>query len=758
MRRDFAILYILLVAALGACAAAARRSRRRSGRSVALLCVSLIPPVVGNLILIASGSRALSTVGCYIYFIGMDLAMLSLLNFTFDYCMIEWPSRALRSAVFGLLALDAAQLALNLVFHHAFAIESIPVDGFAYFRLKPLAGQTFHRIVDYGAFGAVLVIFLVKLVRAPRIYSERYSVILLTMVSVGLWQTFYIFSRAPIDRSMIGYAVFGLLVFYFALFYRPMRLLDRMLANVASQREEALFFFDMKGQCIWQNRPGCAMTGLASREYEKAAERLRVMFGALEFTGADWSDRREIGTGDGARRYALERRALLDARERVVGTYLSIRDDTEEQRALQRERYAATHDMLTGLYTREHLYERVRERLAEHPDERYMVAFLDVKDFKIVNDIFGNDFGDYALSRIGAWLKDGLGEDCLYGRLAGDTFGVCLPVAAFDPARAEARLSDFVVRDGEREHRVLMHLGVYEVAAADMDVSVMFDRAHMAIDSIKNEYQIHVAYYDEAMRSQVLWAQHISGQLPAAIAERQVRPYLQPIVDEAGRVVGAEALVRWIHPKNGFLSPAQFIPVLERNGMIAQVDRYMWRCACEILARWKAEGREQFISVNISPKDFYFMDVAKEIRDIVEEFDVPPERLRIEITETVMMTDIEHRMHILNQLRDAGFIVEIDDFGSGYSSLSMLKEMPVDVLKVDMAFLTQSSDDAKARIILSSIIGMSEQLGIMSLTEGVETAEQREMLADMGCRLFQGYYFAKPMPVEAFEELCRTRG
>jgi EAL domain-containing protein (putative c-di-GMP-specific phosphodiesterase class I) len=216
--------------------------------------------------------------------------------------------------------------------------------------------------------------------------------------------------------------------------------------------------------------------------------------------------------------------------------------------------------------------------------------------------------------------------------------------------------------------------------------------------------------------------------------------------------MGAEALVRWIHPDEGFLSPGKFIPVFERNGLIAEVDRYMWRCACEILADWKKRGINKFISINISPKDFYFMDVVKEIKDLVAEFDIDPVNLRIEITETVMMTEAADRIKLVDDLRASGFIVEMDDFGSGYSSLNLLKDMPVDVLKIDMQFLKDSERNMRAGMIIKNIINMSEDLGIASLTEGVETAAQFEKLYAMGCKLYQGYYFSKPVPREDFEK------
>jgi EAL domain-containing protein (putative c-di-GMP-specific phosphodiesterase class I) len=296
---------------------------------------------------------------------------------------------------------------------------------------------------------------------------------------------------------------------------------------------------------------------------------------------------------------------------------------------------------------------------------------------------------------------------------------------------------------------VLIHLGVYEVTDASLEVSVMFDRARIAASSLRNEYHTHIAWYDDRMRVNMLWEQQITGDLQCALTERQIVPYLQPLVDATGKVVGGEALVRWNHPDHGFLPPAKFIPIFERNGMIAEVDRYMWRCACEQLAQWR--DNDLFISVNISPKDFYFMDVAAELRGLTKEYGVDPARLRLEITESVMISDVKNKVQMLDGLRAAGFIVEMDDFGSGYSSLNMLKNMPIDVIKIDMMFLRSSGQDEKSMIILRNIINMSTDLNIVPLTEGVETEKQYDDLSRMGCKLFQGYYFAKPMPLEDFQ-------
>ena len=754
MRTAIAIVVLALSFALDVCAWIAHRSKKEIAPSVVVLLTALIPPVLGNLLIILAHTKGLATLGCYVYFLGMDFAMFGLLGFTLKYCQIDWRSVWQKRLVYGLLIIDVIQLLLNPIFGHAFNTEMIMAYGAPYYRLVPYAGQTFHRLVDYGIFFAVLVIFLIKLLRSPRIYTERYSIILMSMVFTGLWETFYIFSRTPIDRSMIGFGVFGLLVFYFALYYRPLRLLDHMLASIVSGMQEAMYFFDASNRCVWVNKHGARFLKLEEKDYDECGRRLKRAFPDIDLEGGEFSLKQILTIGGETKYFTLNYHVLVDEDKRLVGSLLGIRDDTAQELALQQERYNANHDSLTDLYTKEYLYERVREMLEANPEKNYYISYLDISNFKMINDIFGSDFGDYALKCIAEDLRKKLPEGALYGRLSGDCFGVCMEEKDFDIKKAERFMSNFTVKSENIRHTLIIHQGSYKVTERDIDVSVMFDRAHMAQSTIKDDYKKHVALYDDTMREKTLWDQHISTMLPDALAQGQICPYLQAMVDADGRVVGAEALVRWIHPTLGVLSPGRFVPVFEKNGMIADVDRYMWRCACEILARWQEMGNNDlFISINISPKDFYFMDVYAELNSIVKEFRIPPSRLRVEITETVMMTDNANRILILSRLKQAGFLVEMDDFGSGYSSLNMLKDMPVDVVKIDMVFLTKTKDSLRSQTILRNVMNMTQDLGILSLTEGVETEDQYQMLSGMGCKLFQGYYFAKPMPVEQFEKL-----
>ena len=763
MRLVYGVIFTIFIIATAACAEIARRSGKRIGSAAFGLLMPMILPLAGNLILILSVGRALSYVGCYLDELGLDMFIAALLHFTYVYCNITRPRKWLRNLAYGLLLADAVQLLLNPFFHHAFEITEMEVDGFPYYNMIPYLGEHIHRAVDYLMLTGIIVTFVVYMIRAPKLHKERYSVILFALLVVTAWQTVYVFSDAPIDRAMVGFGVFGLLVFYFSLYYRPMRLLDRMLGSVVSEQKDPMFFFDNDQKCIWMNRAGQHLLGLDEHETERAGDMLEKTFGSRHAGTAQWTDRLVLNREGENRHIELSKEPLYDPVRKMDGFYIHVRDLTDEQLQTAQKLYNARHDHLTGLYNRDYLYECTREVLAENPEEPYLIFQAEISDLKVINDLYGNNFGDFALKCVADWLRSGgnsLGPGTVYGRLGGDSFGVCVPEKHFSQKWVEEQLSSFSVREDDTgEYRLLIHIGIYRVTDRSMNASVMFDRAMLALESIKDDYHFHVVWYDESMRDQVVWNRLISGELGAAMKKDLIRPWLQPIVDREGKAVGAETLVRWVHPDEGIRTPLSFIPVLEKSGMIAEMDRFIWRKACEILARWKRQKRDLFLSVNISPRDFYLMNVPSELMKLTLEYGIEPERLRLEMTETVMMDDPESRMNTLRKLRDAGFLIEMDDFGSGYSSLNLLREMPVDVLKIDMVFLQQSEQDPRARTIIEEIITMAGRLGITPLTEGVETREQFDSLKEMGCQLYQGYYFAKPMPAEEFEQyLSREEG
>ena len=350
-------------------------------------------------------------------------------------------------------------------------------------------------------------------------------------------------------------------------------------------------------------------------------------------------------------------------------------------------------------------------------------------------------------------MKEYASDDIIAARINSDRFAMLIPKKSFSVDMILSiihRMQDYFKDSSFHLH---IFTGVYDINDLEEPVSIMCDKANLASETIKNEYKSNIAYYTERLFESSIEERRIIGEFERAISNNEFEMYLQPQVDSSGNLYGAEALVRWQHPERGLLSPAIFIDVLEKTGFIYRLDRYMWDKAAKKLSEWKKEGKDQYhISVNRSTKDFYLVDVYETFVGLVDKYDIDPVNLNIEITETTLMSDFDKNMGIIRLLQNYGFNIEIDDFGSGYSSLNMLKDISADVLKIDMGFLRASENEAKGLDILESIITLAGKLGMKVITEGVETKKQLYMLVEMGCDMYQGYYFSKPIPVDEFEK------
>ena len=414
------------------------------------------------------------------------------------------------------------------------------------------------------------------------------------------------------------------------------------------------------------------------------------------------------------------------------------------------------HDTLSGLLSRSGFDKRVRMIIDGHPNESYLLVYGDIDRFKVYNDLFGAPAGDRLLADIGAMIRDLMPAGAAAARLRADHFVCCCSRSSFDPDRMLAALDAWFASYRE-DFTFFVRLGIFPIDDPSLDVNLMCDRALLALRSAKSGYVgSKYVFYDEKLRSSVLKEQELAGEMIAALEGGQFVPYFQPQYRYAtGRMIGAEVLARWNHPAKGLLGPTEFIPVFERNGLIATFDYYMWERACRCLRVWidgrGVEGAPR-LSVNLSRADIYRSDLCTYLEGLVERYDVPAELLHLEITESAYMEAPEQLIGAVTKLRAAGFVVEMDDFGSGYSSLNTLKDVPVDVLKLDMGFLGASAS-SRGGLILASVVRMARWLDLPLIAEGVETKQQAAYLASVGCDYMQGYLFSKPVDRETFEKL-----
>lgn len=405
--------------------------------------------------------------------------------------------------------------------------------------------------------------------------------------------------------------------------------------------------------------------------------------------------------------------------------------------------------MLKNMSRRQRFRRHVQALLNE---TKRKVAFIqfDIRRFKIINDLYGEQFGDEVLY----WMREKLKERCnerqYFVNLRSDVFQV---VTEYDEVSELYHMIDVMEREQEVYKAVKLQysVGVYLVEDVDMELRQMEDRAAMARKAAKNSLISEVVFYQEQFKTSLYNRKFVEDNIDIAIKEGQLQMYLQPKYSiSQNRIIGAEALVRWRHPKRGMIYPMEFLPVIEEDGFITKVDYYIWKKAGEFLGRCREAGIQDCpISVNLSRRHLQDREFMRMLDRIVEEYGISKHLLELEITETME----EHVSQAAREIKDHGFKLLMDDFGSGYSSLNILLETPFDVLKLDRKFMENMMVSDKGRLILEHVITMAEQLKLGLIAEGVETRDQVELLKQMGCDQVQGYYYAKPMSEEDFYRL-----
>lgn len=416
------------------------------------------------------------------------------------------------------------------------------------------------------------------------------------------------------------------------------------------------------------------------------------------------------------------------------------------------------YDMLTGIYNQQRFYQATRDMLDETNDQKFAFIHFDIECFKMINAFYGVKTGDklicYVASQIHDIMKDREGT---FGRINGDIFCICIPFESVQEIADILEELKMRVREYAADiYHINTAAGIYIIEDNDMDVSVIYDKSCIAAKQCKGHYMVSQALYTKEMGEKLEREQRIVSEMDRALEQEEFLIYFQPKYElKEYRPNGAEALVRWRKPDGTLISPGEFIPVFEQNGFITKLDYYVWEKVCQFIRQELDEGREpEPISVNVSRMNLYQPHFLESISNLIKKYNVSPKYLYLELTES-MFSDSAHVIYdSVANLHEMGFTILMDDFGSGYSSLNVLKDVDLDVLKLDMKFFSKGSS-LKGEKIVESVIRMADSLKMPVIAEGVEEKHQVEMLSMLGCNFIQGYYFAKPMPMDAYRRLVR---
>ena len=554
--------------------------------------------------------------------------------------------------------------------------------------------------------------------------------------------------------------------------------LDRRIAAIAFESQQGMLITDAQTRIIKANEAFSKISGYSEAEVIGQPTR---MFSSgrqsQEFYRELWQTLTQTGGWEGEiwnRRKNgeifpewLTISSVRDDQGQVTNYVASVTDISERKSSEQKIRQLAFFDPLTGLPNRRLLRDRLQHAisLCSRQGKHAALIFLDLDDFKNVNDLYGHQVGDALLCQVAVRLTKNLREMDTVARLGGDEFVVLLEGLASDAEEACVQVEHIgsqllrALREPYLVHRQRFNssasLGVVIFKGEQHTADELMQYADLSMYSSKASGKDALSFYDPQMQVAVSMRLKLEQDIRHGLTEDEFILFLQPQINPSGALEGAEALVRWQHPEQGLLGPGTFIEVAERSGLIELMDQATLRQGCELLARWAAQPHMAglSLSVNISAKLLYKDDFTELVKHLLDESQANPRRLKLEITESLLLTDkVRAAMH-MHTLQELGVRFSIDDFGTGYSSMAYLQQLPLDQLKIDQSFVRDLPGDTSSLAIVRAILAMAQSLGLEVIAEGVENEAQHETLLDSGCRHFQGYLFGRPVAVEAFEAM-----
>ncbi len=523
-----------------------------------------------------------------------------------------------------------------------------------------------------------------------------------------------------------------------------------------------------RGTMNWSNGV-YRIHGLTREQFEVTPERVRklvhsadqaeyerVVANAVK-SRSPFTVQHRVVRPDGAVRTVIVRGAYMvgDAErgDRLMGTTQDVTGRTGYEERLW---HLANQDSLTGLFNRRRFADELTREVAvaQRSGEPGAVVMLDLDGFKEVNDSLGHVAGDMVLSRVADSLRTRLRATDTLARLGGDEFAIVLPACAEDEAQRVAAELGSAIQSGAtitiagRERRVSASLGVAPFGIRDDEnAETLLVEADLAMYRAKRAGAGEIEVFDEEMRAELAAKVQVEGELREAVEADQLRLYYQPIMSLAdGEPVGCEALVRWQHPTRGLVPPGEFISIAEEYGLIAPLGAWVLRQACKRARSWRDEGRDLYVSVNVSPLQLAHGDMVSVVRDALKAADLPPSRLCLELSETSLLKDPQPLLGTLRALKRLGVHLAIDDFGGGSSSFALLRTLPIDLIKIDRVFIDGLPDRSDDRAIVAAVLSLAEELELTVIAEGVETDRQHWELHELGCRYSQGFLYAKPQP------------
>lgn len=619
--------------------------------------------------------------------------------------------------------------------------------GFFYWGIKYTYRFGFHKLVCAILSFSSLALLISSIVKAPSYNKVKY-VTILTSESLVLIAN-YIFNSLdlPLNISLLMLVASSIFIANYVNKDFSAPVLIGPLSAITESINDVIFCYDSSENLIYANSAAKNVFKKSNDNLENFAKEFRQNF--LKNRPSELS----LKLDNGEERYYITEYKDFFISNSNIGSYLRLQDKTKETLESRRKNYIATHDLLTGLFNRSGFFKKMQEALYQNTFKNPILICTNIKDFKLINTIYSEQVGDSVLQNQTEVMKRLPGhKKSIIGRIADDKFAILMEKQDFDKDIFEEVFNEVSCIIEKTLYNIQIVAGIYEIYDKKDTIQSIYDKAKISLDAIKDSDNQVFSFYNPSMMEKMLKEKDIVNDFEKSLNEKQFSIQLQPVIDKEGNVLGAESVVRWNNPKYEDLTPSSFLDVLERTSLIYKLDVYVWELVAKKLHEWKKRGfADRFISVNVSSKDKFFIDIIKTFSELIKKYDISPQNFKVEIRETAMLENPEKTIAIFSQLKKLGIKVYIDNFGTGFSSLNVLKDFIADGIKMDTSFLSESKVSGKNKIILQTMISMSSDLGMEFIAKGVESENQMLALSKMDCKLFQGFYFSKPLPVKTYE-------
>lgn len=686
-----------------------------------------------------------------LYFICTDWLCFSMLAFIVFYCKVNVESNAIWKVVICLCVIDSLSLFINNWTHHSFELSAIQVaNEHDYWFCEFYWIHYLHLMWCYAMIAVSSALLIYNTVRSPWEYKRNFAAILMAFLILVFVNAVCYSHNLPIDISVFCYPILAIFTLYYAVYKVPRRVLGNALKLVDESINDATLYFDIKEKCVYYNSKALELFSKDGKfDEERAVQVLRK-------TRKNHADSKNLlrecfVINNEEFQFEVETEEIRNEKD-CLGYYMKLTDKTEETQKYLTQKFLATHDELTGLYNREHFFELCDDRIKNDSETEFLMISTNILQFKLLNELFGEEIGNEVLVNIAISAKAVFIHDSIIGRINDDKFCCLVQTQFFNESSLEeiSQAAQDVIKD--TMHKVNFRIGICHVRGREEKAQTLYDKTQLVIKKDANNYSQNYAWYDSNLMDELFRERQITNDFESSLEQGRIQMYLQPFVDVDGKISGGEALARWEHTHYGIIMPDDFIPILERAGLVHKLDTYIWRQAAKTLADWQSKKNLTLqISVNVSSKDMFYIDIPKEFEKLLKEFKFNPRRLKIEFTEEGITNDKKNASAIFERLKAFGFEIGIDDFGHGHSSLNMLKDINADILKMDMVLLQQDKNPKRSEVILNFISQISHALGMRLISEGVENSEQLEMLKSLGCDYYQGFLFSLPLAIDDFE-------